>query len=159
MGNPWEGIEDEDLSDDNSKVFFVPGEYGLLRIEKCEYVEKSKFKQKEFFKATLEVVKSSVPERPAGSRISWMVMRRNKDGKPNARYFANIKKLLMAAFNTDDPADIDADMMQLVTDEKRQVAAGKYVSATATNIDLDGGGKFTQLDWKHADEKLARTGS
>ena len=41
MSNIFDDMEKEDLSDDNSGVFFEPGEYPLLRVLKCEHVEES----------------------------------------------------------------------------------------------------------------------
>ncbi len=155
MSNIWDDMEKEDLSGSGNKIFFVPGEYPLLKIKECRHVEQSRFKKKEFFLALIEVLESNVESRPKGTIIEYMVMATNKDGAPNTKFRANVKKLLMAAFNTTDPADVDKDLVDLVVDEKAQAAAGKYLSAVATNIDLDNGGKFTVLEWKHEEARAA----
>lgn len=146
--NPFSGMGKEDLSGSGSKIFFVPGKYSLLRIQSCRHEQASKFKKKEFFLVNIEVLESNVDDRPAGTVIEYMVMKTLKDGSPNPHYFKNIKKLLMAAFNTTDPADVDEELMALVIGEK-QAAAGKYISAVATNVPLGKGGEFTNVDWKH----------
>jgi len=151
MGNPFDsfdGIEDEKMDGSGSGIYFKPGKYPLLRIQQCKFKEaKKSYKGSDAFIALIEVIESNVPERGPGTIIDYVVKQKKKDGSPNTFYFKNIKKLLMAAFNTDDPADIDKKLIQLCCDAQ-QAASGKYVSAVATNIDLEGGGIFTGVDFK-----------
>lgn len=147
----WDKIESEDMSGSGNGIYFVPGKYPLLRVKEVKFREAAEtYKKSDVFIAILEVVESEVAERKPGTEIEYIIKERKADGKPNTFYFKNIKKFLMACFNTDDHTDIDAKVMNLVLGEK-QKANGSLISAIATNIKIGEAQKdFTSVDFKWA---------
>lgn len=146
--NPFEGIEDEKMDGSGSGIYFIPGIYDVLKIKHVKFRSAEEtFKGVDTIIFAFEVVQSQVDTRPPGTVIDHVVKKKLKDGSPNPFYFKNIKKVLMAAFGTEDPADIDSDLLALVTDEKKQAAANKTLKAVATNVKTNKGSDFTSVDF------------
>jgi len=146
--NPFEGIENEKMDGSGSGIYFIPGTYDELVIKHVKFRSAEEtFKGVDTVIFAFEVIKSQVATRPAGTVIDHVIKKKLKDGSPNPFYFKNIKKVLMPAFGTDDPADIDGDLLALVTDEKKQAAAGKRLKAIATNVTTNKGSDFTAVDF------------
>jgi hypothetical protein len=139
--NPFAGIKDADPNGPGG-VYLVPGQY-ILQVLRCTYKSAAQtFKKVGAFIVEFEVQSSSVAERPQGTVVSYVL----KENSPY--YFPNMKQLLMAVFNTDDPADIDDELVLTVTDPKLQAAQGKLVQAIATNTTTQKGSDFTKVFFK-----------
>lgn len=153
MGH-WDDLAKEDMSGSGNGVYFVPGNYPLLKVKECKFKEASEtYKNSDVFIALLEVVDSKVDARAPGTVIEYIVKKKKKDGSPNTFYFKNIKKLLMAVFEVTDPAEINKEVMDLVL--LKGAAVGKHVSAVATNITLENGNPFTSIDFAPAQAEAA----
>jgi hypothetical protein len=123
----WDKIEEEDMSGSGNGIYFKPGAYPLLRVKECKFKDAAEtYKKSDVFIALLEVVESDVAEYKPGTIIEYVVKERKSDGEPNTFYFKNIKKFLMACFNTDDHTDIDAKVMNLVLGEKQKAAGALH---------------------------------
>lgn len=150
----WDKIEEEDMSGSGNGIFFLPGKYPLLRVKEVKFKTAAEtYKKSDTMIFILEVLESEVPERKAGSEIEYIIKERKKDGKPNTFYWKNIKKILMACFDTDDHTDIDAKVMELVLGPKKK-ADGSLLSAVATNIKIgEAQTDFTQVEFKSAKDR------
>jgi len=139
--NPFAGIKDVDPNGP-SGIYFEPGNY-TARIQRCVYKAAAQtFKKVGAFIVEFEILASDNEDRPAGTVVSYVL-------KENSPFFLpNLKQLLMATFNTDDPSDIDDELVLTVSDPKLQAAAGKIVRAVATNTTTQKGGNFTKIMFK-----------
>lgn len=81
-------------------IYLLPGEYGL-KIREVKNGEAAS-QGWSFFLAEVEVVESTVDERPPGTVCEWMVAFKNPQYE--GTYLGNVKNFLWAAFNGFDPS-------------------------------------------------------
>lgn len=150
----WEKIEAEDMTGSGNGIYFKPGTYPLLQLKEAKFKPaEDTYKKSDVVIFILEVMVDTEVYKK-GTLIEYVVKERKSDGEPNTFYLKNIKKFLMACFDTDDHTEINEKVMNLTLGEK-QKANGSFVSAIATNIKI---GKqrdkdFTDVAFKYAGDR------
>ena len=130
----FDGIEG--ASSSKGGVYLLPGNY-LLAVQAAK-IGSSRNKG-DFFVVEFEIVSSDNPERPVGSRVSWMTM------KNNDAFLGNVKGFAQAALDMAED-DITAEDIEAMIDDE-QPLVGVQVKAQATNIVTRAGKDFTKVFW------------
>lgn len=129
-------------------VYFIPGNY-VVTIKKV-FTMRSR-KKDDLFIVEAVIDQSNVPERPHGSKASWVVNFKNDAALGNIKGF-------IAAVNGIDPSDekavneqVDEDTCEYVVGDDNPLE-GKQVNLTCVNIKTKAGGDFTLHQWSPAED-------
>jgi len=133
MGS-FKGIESAKVQ--QGGVYLLQGTYDLL-IGSAK-VGKSR-KGEEFFAVDFEIEQSTHPDRPAGSQVSWMTMRRF-DG-----YLPAVKGFLLAAMDAQE-GDVTEEVCDTAVGVD-QPLAGQRVKAQVIDIVTRAGKPFTKVQF------------
>lgn len=124
-------------SPNDGGVYPEPGVYPMLYVSVLKMIKSRK--GEDVFIAEFDIISSDVPNRPAGSVMSWVANFKH-DAAPG-----NVRMLLAAITNT--PIDqVDAAGSQFAVSEKNP-CHGRLVRLTATQTTTKAGNPFTLCKW------------
>lgn len=127
-------------------VWVIPGVYDV-EVLKCK--AGTSRKKQDFFVAELEVISSNNPERPVGSRMSWMATL-----KEDTPALGDVRAFIATAEKT-PLKDVTEEVCDYVVGEANPLK-GKRLHLVATNIKTRSGGDFTKAQWDaYADDTKA----
>jgi len=133
--NPFERTAAADPN--QSSVYPVPGIYPVLMIDALKMIESRN--NEDLFIAELEILDSQVEDRPAGTRMSWIVNFKH-DSAPG-----NVKAFFCNAFGIPEE-EVTAESMQYCCSAKNP-ARGRLVRLEATNVKTKRNTDFTKCKW------------
>lgn len=142
LDDAFDSIANADVSE--RSVYFDPGVYPLLALDVMKMTESRKGDL--FFIAELEILDSSVPSRPTGSRATWMCNFRHDATPGNIRDF--ISKL-----NGVSPEEVTKKSIKMACSEKNP-CNGMLIRLEATQIETRSGNPFTRHDWRTIPKEL-----
>jgi hypothetical protein len=115
-------------------VYPVAGVYPILYVNACKMVDSRKGDK--LFCAELDIIESNVPDRPKGSRMSWMANLTKHDAAPgNARAF-------LAAAAGIEVENVDAEGSRAAVGMHNPLC-GRLVRLDASDTKTRAGGHFT----------------
>lgn len=126
-------------------VYPEPGVYPMLFIDACKVIDSRKGDK--LFCAEFDILESKVPERPSGSRMSWIANLTKHDAAPG-----NVRKFLAAACGLEveqvDPAGSRAAV------SPQNPLHGRLVRLDANMTKTRAGGDFTLCNFSALPENL-----
>lgn len=126
----------ESASSSEGGVYLLPGAYRL----KVDAIKTgTSRKKRDFFVAEFSILESNNPERPAGTKASWMVMLDLDTA------LGNIKDFL----ETLSGGDVDEEGVELAVSAANPFA-GLEIKASAANVKTKKGTDFTKVQWEAA---------
>lgn len=103
-------------------------------------------KGKKYFLVEMDIIASSNPKRPAGTRMTWQVnIPELVDGKYENPALGNVKKYVATVMKR-DMKEVTGQVLDLVT-SPAQPLKGKRMRISATEIELKNGNPFTAVEW------------
>jgi hypothetical protein len=145
----WSGLGDADVFDRGA--FLDPGGMFDVEIQRC--LSKRTQKSGDCFIVEFDVLASSLPAHPAGSRRTWIQKMQNV-----ATAHGAVKGFLMAIFNLEKEAarkhDFDPYLERFMrqVEGPRNILAGKLVHLETVHITTkEKGNDFTRHDWSPFD--------
>lgn len=135
----FEGIEN---AESGSRVYISDTGNFVLEILKCS-AGISKFKEERFFGVDFNVVESTNPKYPAGSRVSWYVgLRKDTPALSNVKDFA-------ATAAGVPSKEVDAASIEMIVSDEQPLAGTKVKLATVLKK-TKAGKDFTVHQWATA---------
>lgn len=125
-------------------IYPLPGLYPLLYIDVVKMIRSRK--GDDVFVAEFDILKSEVPARPAGTRMSWAVNFRF-DASPG-----NVKAFLSAVMGT-APEEVDADGARFACSPENPCRR-RLVRLEASQIETKAGNPFTLCNWRSVPEDV-----
>lgn len=120
----------------NGGVYLLAGSYELsINATKLGTTRQGD----KFFVAEMTILSSTNPERPAGSKVSWMTMRRFDS------FLSNVKGFVCAAMNVPEQ-EINEEVCNMVVGED-QPLVGQKLQAQAIDTVTKKGAPFTKTQF------------
>ena len=129
--SPFDRIGDSNPNDGG--VYPEPGVYPMLYVDVLKMIKSRK--GEDVFIAEFGVINSDVPDRPVGSRMSWVANFKH-DAAPG-----NVRSLLSAIMGV-SINDVDSQGSQFAVSDKNP-CHGRLVRLSATQITTKAGNPFT----------------
>ena len=124
-------------------VYVDPGAY-IVDLDLCK--RGISRKGKKYFLIELDIIESSNPDRPVGTRMTWQVnIPELVGGKYENPALGNVKKFVATVMKS-AISEVNGKVLDLVT-SPAQPLRGKRMRISATNITLKSGGDFTVVEW------------
>ena len=124
-------------------TYVEPGAY-IVDLDLCKRGVSRKGKK--YFLVELDILASTNPDRPPGSRMTWQVnIPELVDGKYENPALGNVKKFVATVMKS-DIQEVTGKVLDLVT-SPAQPLRGKRMRISATNIELKNGNDFTAVEW------------
>jgi len=125
-------------------VYPVPGVYPALMADSLKMIQSRK--GEDLFVAELEILDSQVDDRPAGTRMSWIVNYKH-DSAPG-----NVKAFFCALMSTTED-QVTADALRYACGVQNP-CQGRLVRLEASNTKTRAGGDFTLCNWQVIPENM-----
>jgi len=125
-------------------VYPVPGVYPVLMVDSLKMIQSRK--GEDLFVAELEILDSQVEERPAGTRMSWLVNFKH-DSAPG-----NVKAFFCALMGAAE-SDVTADALRYSCGPQNP-CRGRLVRLEASVTQTRAGNDFTLCNWQLLPEKV-----
>jgi hypothetical protein len=139
--NPFERIGNSQPTEGG--VYPIPGVYPLLYVNTLKMIKSRK--GEDVFIADFDIVTSDVPERPAGSVMSWVCNFKHDAAPGNVR-------LLLAAVTATPLDQVDAAGSQFAVSPQNP-CHGRLVRLTASQTITKSGNPFTVCKWDIVSEE------
>jgi len=134
--SPFDRVEESDGR--AGGIYPMPGIYQVLYVDIVKMIRSRK--GEDVFITEFDILQSDVPERKAGTRMSWAVNFRH-DASPG-----NVKAFLAAVMNVPQ-TDVDAKGAQLACSEKNP-CHGRLVRLEAVMTKTKANNDFTLCNWR-----------
>lgn len=121
-----------------------PGKY-LVEIDACKI---SDTRSGVFFIVEMDIVESDNPERAAGTKMSWMVKRKDEFEET---FLSNVKDFIMGVTGLDENKITDETAMKIIAPD--QPLSGVRARLTAYQSTLKNGNEFTRTIWEAVDDE------
>jgi hypothetical protein len=125
-------------------VYAAPGVYPVLYLDNMKMIESRKHDI--LFVAEFDILKSEVPSRPAGSRISYIVNFRHDAGPGNVKEF-------IATLMDVSPQEVDENTARIACSEKNP-CRGRLIRLEAILTTTRTGNDFTIHRWTVIQEEI-----
>jgi hypothetical protein len=133
--DPYDKVGNAEITERG--VFVLPGIYPLLYCDVLKMIRS--FKGADLFIAEFDILESNVPERPAGTKVSWIANFAHLPTPGNVRAF-------LAALMGVDPEEVDRDGAKYAC-SKDNPCRGRLVRLQAGETTTRAGGNFTVCNW------------
>lgn len=134
--DPFSRIEDSEGR--TGGIYPMPGIYQVLYVDVVKMIRSRK--GEDVFIAEFDILQSDVPERKAGTRMSWAVNFRH-DASPG-----NVKAFLAAVMNSEQ-SEVDGKSAQLACSDKNP-CHGRLVRLEAVQTKTKAGNDFTLCNFR-----------
>jgi hypothetical protein len=125
-------------------VYPLAGLYPVLYVDSLKMIKTRK--REDAFVAEFDILKSDVPERPAGTRFSWVVNFKFESAP------ANVKSFLAAVMNC-DVKEVDAEGSRYACSDKNP-CHGRLVRLEASMIKTKQDKDFTLCNWHPVPDEM-----
>lgn len=142
--DPYEQTANADAAAQTG-VYPLPGSYQILYLDSIRMIV-SKKDGVDCLVAEFDIIKSSVPERPPGTHMSYIA----KYNKPSTA--GNVKALILALTNEPEE-NFTANAFRYVCSEDNPCHA-RLVAMEASEIETRTGGRFTKCAWRGLPEDI-----
>lgn len=140
--DPFSRIEDSEGR--TGGIYPLPGVYPVLYVDTLKMIRSRK--GEDVFVAEFDILQSDLPERRAGTRMSWAVNFRH-DASPG-----NVKAFLAALMNVPQ-AEVDGKSAQYACGDKNP-CHGRLIRLEAVLTKTKGGNDFTLCNWRSLPDEI-----